>query len=103
MTWLYIVMDVIILLVLFFLCVFIVILWNKKRKLGRGTLDSFRNDELYEKSKEDRKKLKHIDDLPDEDEIPIDEIIEPEVIDDGDISFSAGYGGVSELEVTDDD
>lgn len=98
MTWLYILMDIIILLVLLFLCGLVIVLWNKKGRLGRGTLDTFRNDELYEKSEEDRKRLKHIDDVLEEEDI-IDLGSEPEPIGDEEIPFSPGYGGFTETEV----
>ena len=98
MTWLYILMDIIILLVLLFLCGLVIVLWNKKGRLGRGTLDTFRNDELYEKSEEDRKRLKHIDDVLEEEDI-IDLGSEPEPIGDEEITFSPGYGGITETEV----
>lgn len=98
MTWLYILMDIIILLVLLFLCGLVIVLWNKKGRLGRGTLDTFRNDELYEKSEEDRKRLKHIDDVLEEEDI-IDLGSEPEPIVDEEITFSPGYGGITETEV----
>lgn len=97
MTWLYILMDIIILLVLLFLCGLVIVLWNKKGRLGRGTLDTFRNDELYEKSEEDRKRLKHIDDVLEEEDI-IDLGSEPEPIGDEEITFSPGYGGITETE-----
>lgn len=98
MTCLYILMDIIILLVLLFLCGLVIVLWNKKGRLGRGTLDTFRNDELYEKSEEDRKRLKHIDDVLEEEDI-IDLGSEPEPIGDEEITFSPGYGGITETEV----
>ena len=98
MTWLYILMDIIIPLVLLFLCGLVIVLWNKKGRLGRGTLDTFRNDELYEKSEEDRKRLKHIDDVLEEEDI-IDLGSEPEPIGDEEITFSPGYGGITETEV----
>lgn len=103
MTWLYILMDIIILLVLLFLCGLVIALWNKKGKLGRGTLDTFRNDELYEKSEEDRKRLKHIDDVAEEEDDVIDLGSEPEPIGDDEITFSPGYGGLSETEVETND
>ena len=98
MTCLYILMDIIILLVLLFLCGLVIVLWNKKGRLGRGTLDTFRNDELYEKSEEDRKRLKHIDDVLEEEDI-IDLGSEAEPIGDEEITFSPGYGGFTETEV----
>ena len=98
MTWLYILMDIIILLVLLFLCGLVIVLWNKKGRLGRGTLDTFRNDELYEKSEEDRKRLKHIDDVLEEEDI-IDLGSKPDPIGDEEITFSPGYGGITETEV----
>ena len=98
MTCLYILMDIIILLVLLFLCGLVIVLWNKKGRLGRGTLDTFRNDELYEKSEEDRKRLKHIDDVLEEEDI-IDLGSEPDPIGDEEITFSPGYGGITETEV----
>lgn len=103
MTWLYILMDIIILLVLLFLCGLVIVLWNKKGRLGSGTLDTFRNDELYEKSEEDRKRLKHIDDVAEEDEDVIDLGSEPMPIEDDEITFSPGYGGITETEVEKND
>lgn len=103
MTWLYILMDIIILLVLLFLCGLVIVLWNKKGRLGRGTLDAFRNDELYEKSEEERKRLKHIDDVADEDDDTVDLGCEPEPIGDDEITFSPGYGGITETEDTTND
>ncbi len=103
MTWLYILMDIIILLVLLFLCGLVIVLWNKKGRLGRGNLDTFRNDELYEKSEEDRKRLKHIDDVAEEEDDVIDLGSEPEPIGDDEITFSPGYGGLSETEVETND
>ena len=103
MTWLYILMDIIILIVLLFLCGLVFVLWNKKGKLGRGTLDTFRNDELYEKSEEDLKRLKHIDDYPDEDDTVVDLGTQPEPIGDDEISFSPGYGGMTETEAEKND
>lgn len=103
MTWLYVLMDIIILLVLIFLCVLVIVLWNKKGKLSSGSLEHFRNDELYEKSKEEQKKYKHIDEISDEDEIVLPDTAEPDPIEDDNITFSAGYGGMTELEVEDDD
>ncbi|MBQ9838024.1 MAG: hypothetical protein IJO56_00810 [Oscillospiraceae bacterium] len=103
MTWLYILMDIIILLVLLFLCGLVIVLWNKKGRLGGGTLDVFRNDELYEKSEEERKRLKHIDDVAEEDEDVIDLGSEPEPIGDDEITFSPGYGVITETEDTTND
>lgn len=103
MTWLYVLMDIIILLVLISLCVLVIILWNKKGRLRSGSLEHFRNDELYERSKEEQKKYKHIDEVSAEDEIILPDTETPAPIEDDSITFSAGYGGMTELEVEDND
>lgn len=103
MTWLFILLDVLILLSVIALGIVIVVLWNKKSSLHRSSLADFRNDEIYEKSKRDRKKLAHVDETVEQEE----EIVEPdeqetsEPIEDGDISFSNGYG-FTELGVDDE-
>lgn len=102
MTWLFILLDVLILLSVIALGIVIVVLWNKKSSLHRSSLADFRNDEIYEKSKRDKKKLAHIDEEIEQEEIV--EILDDSVnepIDDGDISFSNGYG-FTELGVDDE-
>ena len=103
MTWLFILLDVLILLSVIALGIVIVVLWNKKSGLNRSSLSDFRNEDIYEKSKRDKKKLAHIDEpvSPDEEVIDITEEVPNEPIDDGDISFSNGYG-FTELGVDDE-
>lgn len=103
MTWLFILLDVLILLSVIALGIVIVVLWNKKSGLNRSSLSDFRNEDIYEKSKRDKKKLAHIDEpvSPDEEVVDITEEVPSEPIDDGDISFSNGYG-FTELGVDDE-
>ena len=103
MTWLFILLDVLILLSVIALGIVIVVLWNKKSGLNRSSLSDFRNEDIYEKSKRDKKKLAHIDEpvSSDEEVIDITEEVPSEPIEDEDISFSNGYG-FTELGVDDE-
>ncbi len=104
MTWLYILIDALTLLALVVLCVLIYLLWNKKKKLNKVSLEHFRNEDLYEKSENDRKKMAHIEETleSDEPEEVLEEIIETD-ISEGEISFTGGYGGMVELEADNGD
>lgn len=102
MTWLFILMDVLILLTLLALCIITVYFWNKKSGLGHSSLDEFRNEEIYEKSQEEQKRMAHIEDTIVEEEEFV-EPPEPEAVDEEQIVFSGGYGAISESEVEDDD
>lgn len=103
MTWLFILLDVLILLSVIALGIVIIVLWNEKKGLPRGPLSNFRNEEIYEKTKRDKKKFAHIDDpVPvDEEVIEIPDELPSEPIGDEDISFSNGYG-FTELGVDDE-
>lgn len=100
MVWIFVLMDVIILAALVFLCVVAVRLWNRHRPLTRGALSEFRNDDLYEKSEQDKKRLAHIEDSFEEvDASEIDCYDGNDLpISDRDISFTAGYGRADEME-----
>lgn len=95
MVWVYILLDFVLICVLALLGYLLVRLWTKRRGLHVSPLSQFRNDDLYEKSMQDKKKLAHIEDAVKEDEMidaaPIEDRFD-EVIQDSDISFSDGYG-----------
>ena len=103
MTWLFILLDILILLSVIAVGIVIVVLWNKKSSLHRNSLSDFRNEEIYEKSKQDKKKLAHIDEAvpAEEDDVEMSEETSSEPIGDEDISFSNGYG-FTELGVDDE-
>ena len=102
MTWLFILIDILIFLALVALCVITVYFWNKKGGLGHNSLEHFRNEEIYEKSQEDKKRMAHIEDTIVEEEEVI-EPPEPEAVEEEQIVFSGGYGGMTELGVEEDD
>lgn len=95
MVWVYIFMDVILLCIIVLLVYFLIRLWTARKGLHVSPLSQFRNDDLYEKSMQDKKKLAHIEDAVKEDElidaVPIGDCFDNE-IQDSDISFSDGYG-----------
>lgn len=103
MTWLFIILDVLILLSIIAIGILSYMLWNKKNSLHRNSLEDFRNEGLYEKSKRDRIKLAHIDEKvdPETDVLEMTEETGCENIEDKDISFSDGYG-FTESEVDDE-
>lgn len=105
MEWIFILMDVVIFVALIFLCVLAAYLWNKHRPLSKGALSEFRNDDLYEKSEQERKRLAHIEDsFEDVDASEVDYFDEADIaIGDDDISFAAGYGGKEESEAENED
>ncbi len=99
MVWLYILIDVLIIMGVVALCLFLIHLWNKHRPLSRNSISEFRNSDIYEKSVQDQKRLAHIEDsLEDVEYIDESDINGDAPIDDGDITFSSGYGGMTELE-----
>ena len=102
MTWLFILIDILIFLALVALCVITVYFWNKKDGLGHNSLEHFRNEEIYEKSQEDRKRMAHIEDTIVEEEDFV-EPPAPEAVEEEQIVFSGGYGGMTELGVEEDD
>ena len=94
MVGIYILLDVVLICGIAVLCYLLVRLWTKRRGLHVSPLSQFRNDDLYEKSMQDKKKLAHIEDTVKEDiidETPIENQFD-ESIQDSDISFSDGYG-----------
>lgn len=95
MTWIYILLDIVLICAIAVLFCLLVRLWTKRRGLHVSPLSQFRNDDLYEKSLQDKKKLAHIEDAVKEDEFidasPIEDHFD-EGIQDSDISFSDGYG-----------
>ena len=104
MTWLYILLDVVIIILLGILCWFVFRLCTKKNGLNIGSLSQFRNDDLYAQSLEDQKRLAHIEDTLTEPEEEIPDEVEPGTeISDADITFSSGYGVNRETEDSDED
>lgn len=95
MVGIYILLDIVLICTIVFVGYLLIRLWTKKRGLHVSPLSQFRNDDLYEKSLQDKKKLAHIEDTVKEDELidaaPIEDHFD-EVIQDSDISFSDGYG-----------
>ncbi len=103
MTWLFVLMDILILAALVVLCIVVFVLWNKRKKLNKISLSEFRNDELYEKSAEEQKKFAHIEDTLNEDEpeeMPTENNVEE--VSDNEISFTSGYGEITETGVNDE-
>ena len=66
MTWLYILIDVLILIFVLALILVVLYFWNKKKELNIGSLSEFRNNTIYEKSYEDQKKKAHIEEIIEE-------------------------------------
>lgn len=100
MTWLFILLDILILAGIIVLCIFVVRLWNRNRPLSKSSLSEFRNDDIYEKSVQDKKRLAHIEDsLEDVQFVDTEESMDAEelMIEEDNITFSAGYGGMTEL------
>ncbi len=104
MTWVFILMDVLILAALIFLCVVVYLLWTRRKKLNKVSLSQFRNEELYEKSAEEMKRYAHIEDTLNsgEEEEVAPETVSEVNIEESEISFSNGYGGLTELGVNDE-
>ncbi len=99
MVWLYILIDVLIVAGVAALVIFLIHLWNKHRHLSRNSISEFRNSDIYEKSVQEQKRLAHIEDsLDDVEFIDLEDTNEDALIDDKDITFSSGYGGMQELE-----
>lgn len=99
MTWLYILLDALILTVIVLICVLIAFLWTKKSKINVGSLAQFRNDDIYEKSLQDKKRLAHIEDVVSDIDNEEVETIPDETdkeISYSDIDFSEGYGSREE-------
>lgn len=100
MTWLYILIDVLILIFVLALILVVLFFWNKKKELNIGSLSEFRNNTIYEKSYEDQKKKAHIEEIIEEDSMYLDDVDENDEEPIEGIYFSEGYG---EEEVTDDE
>lgn len=98
MTWLYILIDVLILIFVLALILVVLYFWNKKKELNIGSLSEFRNNTIYEKSYEDQKKKAHIEEIIEDDLMYIDDVDENGEEPIEGIYFSEGYG---EEEVTD--
>lgn len=100
MTWLYVLIDVFILLLVMALILVVLYFWNKKRGLTIGSLSEFRNNTIYEKSYEEQKKKAHIEEIVEEESTFLDDTEEPDDEAIAGIYFSDGYG---EEEVVDDE
>ena len=103
MMWLYILMDVVIIVAIVFLCVLAAYFWTKHKPLSKNSLTEFRNDDIYEKSIQDKKRLAHIEDAVEQPELcEYDELIEDADLSIGvdNITFSSGYGGPTEEDET---
>lgn len=98
MTWLYILIDVLILIFVLALILVVLYFWNKKKELNIGSLSEFRNNTIYEKSYEDQKKKAHIEEIIEDDLMYIDDVDENGEEPIEGIYFSEGYG---EEEVSD--
>ena len=92
MTWLYILIDVLILIFVLALILVVLYFWNKKKELNIGSLSEFRNNTIYEKSYEDQKKKAHIEEIIEEDSMYLDDIDENDEEPIEGIYFSEGYG-----------
>ena len=92
MTWLYILIDVLILIFVLALILVVLFFWNKKKELNIGSLSEFRNNTIYEKSYEDQKKKAHIEEIIEDDLMYIDDVDENEEEPIEGIYFSEGYG-----------
>lgn len=100
MTWLYVLIDVFILLFVVALILVVLYFWNKKKGLTIGSLSEFRNNTIYEKSYEEQKKKAHIEEIVEEEPTFLDDAEEPDDEAFAGIYFSDGYG---EEEVADDE
>ena len=100
MTWLYILIDILILMFVLALILVVFYFWNKKKELNIGSLSEFRNNTIYEKSYEDQKKKAHIEEIIEEDSMYLDDVDENDEEPIEGIYFSEGYG---EEEVADDE
>lgn len=100
MTWLYVLIDILILVLLIFLVFVVIYFWNKKKGLSIGSLSEFRNNTIYEKSYEEQKKKAHIEEIVDEEPEYIDDLDDTESESIAEIYFSEGYG---DAEVLDDE
>lgn len=92
MTWLYILIDVLIMIFVLALILVVHYFWNKKKELNIGSLSEFRNNTIYEKSYEDQKKKAHIEEIIEDDLMYIDDVDENEEEPIEGIYFSEGYG-----------
>ena len=101
MTWLYILIDVLILIFVLALILVVLYFWNKKKELNIGSLSEFRNNTIYEKSYEDQKKKAHIEEIIEDDLMyidDVDDVLFSAFIDENEeepiegIYFSEGYG-----------
>ncbi len=101
MAWLFIFMDVVILAAIVFLGGLAVYFWTRNKPLSRSSLTEFRNDDIYEKSIQDKKRLAHIEDSVERPELnEFDGLIDSAdlSISDDNITFSSGYGRMTDEE-----
>ena len=78
-----------------FLVFLLIRFWTKKKGMNHSPLSQFRNDDLYEKSLEDKRRLAHIEDRINENKMFEDDTENTEIdipITEDNISFSDGYG-----------
>lgn len=92
MTWLYILIDILILMFALALILVVLYFWNKKKELSIGSLSEFRNSTIYEKSYEDQKKKAHIEEIVEDETSFIDDEVENDEEPIAGIYFSDGYG-----------
>lgn len=92
MTWLYILIDILILIFVLALILVVLYFWNKKKELSIGSLSEFRNSTIYEKSYEDQKKKAHIEEIVEDETSFIDDEVENDEEPIAGIYFSDGYG-----------
>lgn len=105
MVWVYIALDILILMAIIALGAVFVWLWNRRSEIHKSALSQFRNDDLYKKSLQDQQKLAHIEDVVsdfDDDDIITDMDETDRDIRYGDVEFSDGYG-VKETEYEEDE
>ncbi len=95
MTWVYIALDILLFVLMGFLLFLLIRFWTKKKGMHHSPLSQFRNDDLYEKSLEDKRRLAHIENKVNEENM-FDEAQDSAEVDvpitDDNISFSDGYG-----------
>lgn len=98
MTWLYVLIDVFILFLVVALILVVLYFWNKKRGLTIGSLSEFRNNTIYEKSYEEKKKKAHIEEIVEEEPEYIDDLDDTASESISEIYFSEGYGDAEALD-----
>ena len=96
MTWLFILLDILLIVILITLITAFVYFLNRVNPLKRSSLAQFRNDEIYEQSMQDKKRFAHIEDRLEDIDLP-ENLSQPDesdlMFDEKNIFFSPGYGG----------